>query len=151
MLGFLTVAAIAYFGVRYMRRKHHGGGRHWRRRRREWVLDRMSSALDTKPSQDRVLEEVVDDVMDAFAEEKAAFRSSRSTFAQILKGDEFDTSALDALLASQKEALGRVQEAVAGSLKKAHETLDPDQRATLSSYMERSGHGCRGRRAHSAA
>ncbi len=144
MLGFLTALAIAYFGVRYVRRNH--GGRRWRRRRREWILDRMSSRLNTKPSQEAVLEEAVDDVMNAFAEEKSAFRASKSTFARILQSDEFDAGALDELLASQKAALARVQETVASSLKKAHETLDPEQRTQLAGYLEHRGHGCGPRR-----
>ena len=150
MLGFITALALTYFGVRYMRHRYHGGGgRQWRRRRREWVLDRMSSTLGTKPSQDRVLEEVVDDVMDAFAEEKTAFRSSRGKVAEFLQADEFDGPALDELLASQKAALDRLQTTVADSLKKAHETLDSEQRAVLGRYLAHRGHGC-GRRAHAA-
>ncbi len=141
MLGFLTALAIAYFGIRYVRRNH--GGRRFRRRRREWILDRLSSRLDTRPSQDAVLEGALDDVMNAFDEEKRAFRSTKSTVARILQSDDFDAGALDELLASQREALGRVQAAVAESLAKAHETLDPGQRARLAAHLERRGHGCR--------
>jgi len=69
----------------------------------------MSATLGTKPSQDRVREEVDDDVMEAFDEEKQAFRTSRATVADILKEDEFDGAALDELIASQKAALDRLQ------------------------------------------
>ena len=149
MLGFLTAVALTYFVVRYARR-HHFGGRRMRRHRREWMLNRLSSVLNTKPSQDRVLETALDDVMDAFAEEKNAFRASRSTFADILQAEEFDATALDALLTAQKEALGRVHASVAESLEKAHGALDNEQRAQLGTLIQNGPHGHCRRRAHAA-
>ena len=53
----------------------------------------MSATLGTKPPQDRVREEVVVDVMEAFDEEEQAFRTSRATVADTLKEDEFDGAA----------------------------------------------------------
>jgi hypothetical protein len=72
----------------------------------------MSATLGTKPPQDRVREEVVVDVMEAFDEEEQAFRTSRATVADTLKEDEFDGAALDERIASQKAAFDRLQATV---------------------------------------
>ncbi|MCO4769113.1 MAG: periplasmic heavy metal sensor [Deltaproteobacteria bacterium] len=116
-----------------------------RRRRREWVLDRLSSNLQTSPSQDRVLEEVVDDLMDVMGEERGGFASARSTLADVLRADAFDSKPLDELRDQQDASVGRVQDAVADALAKLHGVLDDEQRQRLARFISE---GRRGHRRH---
>ncbi len=142
MLGFLFGIGVTMFAInRYRRGGLRPAARSRRRRRREWILDRLSSRLDTTPSQDRVLEDIVDDLTDVLGEERSVFTSSRSTLADALKGAEFDSAGLDDLGARQTEALGRVQSALGAALKKAHATLDEEQRERLASFIGSGHHG----------
>ncbi len=150
MLGFLFGIGLTLFVINRNRRGFRSGGRRIRRRRREWMLDRLSAWLDTTPSQDRVLEEVVDDLMDVMVEERAVFTSSRSTIADALKADAWDPASLDDARAEQEESLGRVHASAKEALGKLHAVLDEDQRAALASFLGRSHRGHRhcGRRRH---
>jgi len=144
MLGFLFGIGLTLFVINRNRRGFRTGGRRIRRRRREWMLDRLSAWLDTTPSQDRVLEEVVDDLMDVMVEERAVFTSSRSTIADALKAETWDPASLDGARSEQEESLGRVHDAAKASLGKLHAVLDEDQRAALANFLAHRGH--RGRR-----
>lgn len=149
MLGFLTALALVYFGVRYMRRNH--GTRRWRRRRREWILDRLSSALGTRPSQEGALEDAVDGILNTFAEERDAFRATHRKFADLMGADEVTDADLEAVFAEQREALDRMQKAAAESLRTAHGALDEDQRGRLAGFMTYGGRRCAPRRLARAA
>lgn len=155
MLGFLFGIGITLY---VLNRTRNGGfrrsSRSRRRRRREWVLNRISRRLDTTASQDRVLEDVVDDLMDVVTEERDAFFSSRSAVADALRGEEFDAAGLDAARARQEQAFGRVHDAIGAAMKKAHATLDAEQREELANWIGRGHRGrhCRprGRHLHAA-
>ena len=151
MLGFLFgIAATVFIINRTRRGGFRRSARSQRRRRREWILNRVSSRLDTTASQDRALEDIVDDLMDTLGEQRDAFTSGRSALADALRGEEFDAEALDALRTRQDEAFGRVHDALGSALKKAHVTLDPDQREQLARWIgdgRRSRH-CGPRRGH---
>ncbi len=150
MLGFLFGIAFAFFAHRaFHGRRFARGGYSRRRRRREWALDRLSSRLDTTPSQDRVLGQALDEILEAFAEERGSFFRSRSVFSAALRGEDFDGDALNDLRGKQDEALGRVHSAVSETLSKAHSVLDEGQRATLAELIERGPHGHR--RCHARA
>jgi len=155
MLGFLFGVGITLFVLKRARggRGFGRSARSRRRRRREWVLNRLSSRLDTTASQDRELEDIVDDLMDVMTEERDAFFGSREALGQALGGEEFDGAALDDLRARQDEALGRMHDALGKALKSAHGTLDAEQREILARWINRGrGHHChrRGRHLHAA-
>ena len=140
MLSFLFGIGLTLFVISRVRRGpmgSRGGSRGRRTRRREWVLNRLSARLHTTPSQDRVLEEVVDDLMDVFSEQRGEFFSTRSGFADILAANEFDAGALADLNARQTDAFGSVQSAVTAALKKAHTVLDHEQRSRLAEFVAR--------------
>ncbi len=137
MLGFLFGIGITLFVINRFRGGPRPAARARRRRRREWILNRLSSKLDTTPSQDRALEDIVDDLTDVLAEERGAFTSSRTAFAEALKGEQFDPAGLDALRTEQDEAFGRVHDALGAALKKAHATLDDEQRERLADFISR--------------
>lgn len=141
MFGFIFGVAVTLFVLKHVR----GGG--WRRgnysqrqRRRAWVLDRLGSRLDTTPSQDRALGDVVDDLFEAFAEERGTFGRVRSALAEALRRGEYDESVLNGLRADQDASLDRVQAAVDEALKTAHEVLDDEQRERLASLVRNGPH-----------
>jgi len=157
MLGFLFGVGLSLFLMRRIgrgpwrsRSARHGGSRRSRHRRREWILNRMSSHLDTTPSQDKVLEDVVDDLMEVFGEQRSSFSSARSSLADILAAAEYDQASMDALKAEQDESLGAMHGAAGDALKRLHAVLDEEQRERLASFISRGprGHHCRGRRRH---
>lgn len=148
MLGFLFGAAFTLFVLNTLRRRGFGRGSYSRRRRRrEWLLDRLSSRLDTTQSQDSALGEAIDSLFGAFTEERGAFSRARAAVTDVLKGAEYDSSQLERLRAEQDESLRRVHAAVEDALKTAHDVLDDEQRAQLATMLQEGPHGChRGRR-----
>jgi hypothetical protein len=158
MLGFLFGLAFAFFVVPRLRARgfSRGFGRGTysrRRRRREWILDRLSSRLDTTPSQDAALGDVVDALFEAFAEERGGFSRARAAVADALAGADYDGSVLDRLRAEQDASMGRLHAAVADALARAHAVLDDEQRAALAAMIQRGPHGahrCRGRHLRAA-
>lgn len=154
MLGFLLGIGATLFVIHRVR---HGGplgrsSRRGRRRRRDWILDRLSSRLDTSPSQENVLADVIDDLFDTMGEERSILRGSRQKVADLLRTDAWDAEAAKALRGEHEAALDRVQGTLNKSLQTLHETLDPEQRGHLADLLERGPrhhHGrCHHRRRH---
>ncbi len=156
MLGFFFGAALTFYVLNRHRRGGFSRGAYSRRRRRrDWILDRLSSRLDTRPSQDAALGEAVDALFEAFTEERGAFSRARSAVSDALKGAEYDGSVLDRLREEQDASMARMHQAVDGALKKAHAALDPEQRDRLADMLQKGPHGghrChhRGRHLHAA-
>ena len=147
MLGFLFgVGLTLYFINRYRRGGFRSGGRRMRRRRREWILNRLSAHLETTPSQDRVLEDVVDDLMGVVTEERGAFLSARGTLADALGAETFDSGPLDELREQQDASLNRVHDAAREALEKVHAVLNYEQRTRLAAFMSGGDHDHRRRR-----
>ena len=140
MFGFIigTLSAVGLY------RLWRGGGRYGRRMGggpRRWMQRRLFEVLDTTPGQEKVLDEVMEDLEKKAWAARDQLRSGRGTFARAVRGEHFDGQAVSEAFDAQQSALEELKKGVREGLARVHEALKPEQRATLAELIE---HGPRG-------
>jgi hypothetical protein len=161
MLGFFVGAACLYLLARTLRgggwayahapgpwgRRRWGGWRHegWGGRDRpggrgrlRWLFER----IDTSPGQEKVIGEAADALRDTLHGWRDDAERMRSDVARSIRGEAFDSAALEEAFARAEARLGTVRETLRGQAARVHEALDPRQRGELADLI---GHGWRRR------
>lgn len=130
-------------------------GRHGRRGfggRRQWMFRRLFQHLDTSPGQEKVISAAAQNVERAAWQARDGFFESRRDFARAMRGEQFDTSAVNERFDAQQAAVDEVKKAVREGFQQIHEALTPDQRTKLADLIEfgparmHGGYACGGRR-----
>lgn len=138
MFGFVFGALCLVGLVKVWRHRHWGG---WRHRghfggHRRWLVYRAFEELDASPAQEKVLRQALADLRRSFEELRPGLDALRGSVATALRGDTFDSAALQSAFERQTAELGQRGSAVATALAKAHDALDPDQRRRLARLVE---------------
>lgn len=150
MFGFL-IGTLSLVGLVKLWRHgphgfHHGFGGGPRR----WMLRHLFERLDTTPGQEKVILEALGEVEKKGQAAREALFSARGDFAKAMRGEHFDSAAVDEAFARQQAALDELKKAAREGLAKIHEALTPEQRAHAAQLIELGpsfGHGCGHRRA----
>lgn len=146
MFGFLvgTVCLIALVKVvRGGGRWGHAGGR------RRWALRYVFERLGTTPGQERVIEDVVDEVERKGRAVKEELHKLRADVAKAMRGEQFDTAHAREAMDRQQTLIDELRQAAIAGMQKIHEALDPEQRKRVGDLLEfgpsRFGYGGCGR------
>lgn len=147
MFGFLvgTVCLIALVKVVRGggRWGHHAGGR------RRWAMRYVFERLGTTPGQERVIEEVVDEVERKGRAVKEELSKLRADVAKAMRGEQFDTAQAREAMDRQQTLIDELRAAAIAGMQKIHEALDPEQRKRVGDLLEfgpsRFGYGGCGR------
>jgi Spy/CpxP family protein refolding chaperone len=129
-----------------------GGGR-WGGGPRRWMQRRLFELLDTTPGQEKVLDEVLDEVEKKAWAARDQFRGARGAYARAVRGEHFDGAAVSEAFDAQQVAVEELKKTLREGLAKVHEALRPEQRARLADLIEHGprgmyGHGCHGHMGH---
>ncbi len=132
MFGFL-VGGLSLLGLFKMRRweRYHASGGH-----RRWMFRRLFQVLDTTPGQEKVIAAAAEEIEKAARGARDAFLQSRQALAQAVKGERFDSAAVDGAFEKQQAAVDEVKKAVKAGLSSVHEALTPEQRAKAAELLE---------------
>lgn len=133
MFGFIvgTLSLIGFVKVlRWGRYGHHGGGP------RRWMMRRLFQHLDTTPGQEKVIAEAVDTAQRTMWQAREQMFRSRSSFATALRGEQFDSAAVNAAFETQQASIDELKKAVREGMQSIHEALTPEQRTRLADLVE---------------
>jgi hypothetical protein len=134
MFGFLvgTVCLIAL--VKVVRGRglwgHHAGGR------RRWAMRYVFEKLGTTPGQERVIEEVADDLERKGRAMKEELSKLRADFAKSMRGEAFDTAQAREAMDRQQTLIDELRSAAIAGMQKIHEALDSEQRKRVGDLLE---------------
>jgi len=155
MWGFLVGALCLYGLARTMRGRRwayaygpgawgrHGGWGRWRHEgwdspRRaggrgplRWLFER----IDTSPGQEKVIAEAADALRSTMHGWHDDAERMRSDVARSIRGETFDSAALEEAFARAEARLGTLRETLRGQAARVHEALDPRQRAELADLL----------------
>lgn len=141
MFGFMFGLACLGGLYMYLSREHD---RHPRQRRRGWgrghrlqqhILRRLYNELETTPSQEEIIEQAVRELRHGGSSLRREFAGGRSELANALRGDRFDSSALDGWSSRQDAAMGQLRKTTLEALARVHEVLDSWQRQRLADML----------------
>jgi Spy/CpxP family protein refolding chaperone len=136
MVGFLigTLSLIGLVKVVGHGRGWGGHGRHGGPRR--WMLRRLFERLDTTPGQEKVIFEAVDQVEQNGRAAKDAFFGGRVDLGRAMRGEHFDTAAVNEAFEKQQLAVDALKKTVVENMQKIHEALTPEQRQLAADLIE---------------
>lgn len=134
MFGFLvgTICLVAL--VKVVR-----GGGHWGHHaggRRRWMLRYAFERLGTTPGQERVIEEVVDEVERKGRAVREEISKLRADIARSMRGENFDTATAREAMDRQQTLIDELRNAAIAGMQKIHEALDPEQRKRVGDLLE---------------
>lgn len=144
MFGFIvgTLILIGFIKVwRWGRYGRHGGGP------RRWMLRRLFEHLDTTPGQEKAVAAAVEKAERAMWQAREQVFRSRTAYAKAMRGETFDTAAVNEAFDAQQASVDEVKKAVREGMQSVHEALSPEQRAKLADLVEFGPgrlHGCGG-------
>ncbi len=124
LIGFVKVLRWGRYGGR------HGGGP------RRWMMRRLFQHLDTTPGQEKVIAEAVDTAQRTMWQARDQMFRSRSSFAAAMRGEQFDSTAVNAAFETQQASIDELKKAMREGMQSIHEALTPDQRARLADLVE---------------
>lgn len=144
MFGFLvgTVCLIALVKVVRGggRWGHHAGGR------RRWAMRYVFEKLGTTPGQEKVIEEVADELERKGRAMREELNKLRADLARSMRGEAFDTAQAREAMDRQQTLIDELRSAAIAGMQKIHEALDPEQRKRVGDLLEfgpsRFGGGC---------
>jgi Spy/CpxP family protein refolding chaperone len=154
MFGFFvgTLCAIGFVAVlrrrswggygRWGHHHRHGWGHHGPGRWGGFGLYGLFHRLDTSPGQEKAIRAAVEELRESLSAFTPELRASRSEVANALRGEVFDARALEGALDGHMVELRSLGSAVATTMAKVHEALDPDQRRRLARMIESGPHAC---------
>lgn len=134
MLGFLfgTVCLVALVKV-----VRGGGGFGWHAGgRRRWALRYVFQKLGTTPGQERVIEEVADDLERKARAMKDELHKLRAEVARSMRGEAFDTAHAREAMDRQQTLIDELRAAAIAGMQKIHEALEPEQRKRVGDLLE---------------
>ncbi len=146
MFGFLigTLSLIGFVKVaRWGRHGHRGGPR-------KWMMRRLFQHLDTTPGQEKVIASATENTERVMWQAREQFFRARSSYAKALRGETFDSAAVNEAFDAQQASVDEVKKAVREGMQQIHEALSPEQRNRLADLVEfgpsrmhggRCGHG----------
>jgi len=148
MLGFI-IGTLSLIGlIRVWKGGWHGGyGRGFGSPRR-WMTRRLFEYLDTTPGQEKVLDQVLEDLEKKGWASRDQFHTARSAFARAVRGEHFDGAAVGEAFDAQQGSLDDLKKSLREGMAKVHEALSPEQRVRLAELIERGpramhhAHGC---------
>ena len=105
----------------------HAGGRGPLR----WLFQRM----DTSPGQEKVIAEAAEALRGTMRGWHDDAERMRSDVARSIRGETFDTTALEEAFARAEARLASIRETLRGQAARVHEALDPHQRAELADLL----------------
>jgi Spy/CpxP family protein refolding chaperone len=132
MFGFIigTLSLIGLFKVaRWGRHGHRGGAR-------RWMMRRLFQHLDTTPGQEKVLFQATENAERVMWQAREQLFRARSEYAKALRGEQFDSAAVNAAFEQQQAAVDEVKKAVREGMQATHEALSPEQRNRLADLVE---------------
>jgi Heavy-metal resistance len=132
MFGFLIGVIVTVVVLAAMRRRR---GRSWHHPR-QWFARRVFEHLDTMPAQESALYEEWLAVRELGLGLPQKMEQSRSEAAVLLRAEQFDVSAMDALVERQKVALDELFQRAKSALQKTHQTLNPTQRSRAADLLQ---------------
>jgi Spy/CpxP family protein refolding chaperone len=135
MFGFL-IGTLSLIGL--IKVVRHGGGwnGHGRGGPRRWMLRRLFERLDTTPGQEKVILEAVDQVEQNGRAAKDAFFGGRVDIGRAMRGEHFDTAAVNESFEKQQAAVDAFKKTVLENMQKIHEALTPEQRQAAGDLIE---------------
>ena len=149
MFGFLigTLSLIGLIKVVRHGRGWGGHGSHGGPRR--WMLRRLFERLDTTPGQEKVILEAAEQVEQNGRAAKEAFFGGRVDIGRAMRGETFDTAAVNEAFEKQQTAVDAFKKTVLEQMQKIHEALTPEQRLAAGDLIENGpralhGGGCGG-------
>jgi len=147
MFGFI-IGTLSLVGLLKLWR---GGGRYGRRMGggpRRWMQRRLFEALDTTPGQEKVLDEVLDDMEKKAWAARDQFKGARGAYARAVRGEHFDNAAVSEAFDAQQGAVEELKKSLREGMAKVHEALRPEQRTQLSELIEFGPRALHGRGYH---
>lgn len=132
MFGFIigTLSLIGLFKVaRWGRYGHRGGAR-------RWMMRRLFQQLDTTPGQEKVIFQATENAERVMWQAREQLFRARSEYAKAMRGEQFDSAAVNAAFEQQQAALDELKKAVREGMQSVHEALTPDQRNQLADLVE---------------
>jgi Spy/CpxP family protein refolding chaperone len=138
MFGFLvgTVSLIALVKVLRGggRWGHHAGG--YGQGRRRWMLRFISERLGATPGQEKVIQEVIDEVEAKGRAVREEISQLRTNVAKAMRGETFDTAQAREAMDKQQTLIDELRAAAVAGMQKIHEALDPEQRKRVGDLLE---------------
>lgn len=135
MFGFL-IGTLSLIGLIKVVRNGRGWGSHGRGGPRRWMLRRLFERLDTTPGQEKVILEAMDKVEQNGRAAKEAFFGGRVDIGRAMRGEHFDTAAVNEAFEKQQATVDAFKKAVLEQMQKIHEALTPEQRQAAGDLIE---------------
>ena len=110
MFGFL-VGTLSLIGlIKVARWGRYGHGRRGGPRR--WMMRRLFQHLDTTPGQEKVIASVSENAERVMWQAREQFVRSRSAYAKAMRGEAFDSAAVNEAFEAQQASVEEVKKAV---------------------------------------
>ncbi len=136
MFGFL-IGTVSLIGLIKVVRHGRGWGAHGSRGGpRRWMLRRLFERLDTTPGQEKVILEAVEQLEQNGRAAKEAFFGGRVDIGRAMRGEHFDTTAVNEAFEKQQAAVDAFKKTVLENMQKIHEALTPEQRQAAGNLIE---------------
>lgn len=132
MFGFIigTLSLIGLVKVaRWGRHGHRGGAR-------RWMTRRLFEHLDTTPGQEKVILSATETAERTAWQAREQFFRARTEYAKAMRGEQFDSAAVNAAFDQQQASVDEVKKAVREGMQSVHEALTPEQRNRLADLIE---------------
>jgi Spy/CpxP family protein refolding chaperone len=122
-------------GFRRWGRGHGGGigGSFW--------LRMLYTRLDTTPGQEREIRAALEELRERARDAKSGMLETRENLGKSVAGEEFDTSAFEAVSARLDATSEKMKDAAASALKRIHGVLDAKQRERLAELVSKGAFG----------
>jgi Spy/CpxP family protein refolding chaperone len=122
-------------GFRRWGRGHGGGigGSIW--------LRMLYARLDTTPGQEREIRAALEELRERARDAKSGMLETRENLGKSVAGEEFDTSAFEAVSARLDATSEKMKDAAASALKRIHGVLDVKQRERLAELVSKGAFG----------
>ncbi len=154
MFGFI-IGTLSLIGlIKVARWGRYGYGRGGYGGPRRWMMRRLFQHLDTTPGQEKVIASAAENAERVMWQAREQFFRARSSYAKAVRGETFDSAAVNEAFEAQQAAVDEVKKTVREGMQSIHEALTPEQRNRLGDLIEfgpqhMHGGGCgRGRFGH---
>lgn len=127
-LSLIGLVKVARWG-RYGQRGYGGGPR-------RWMMRRLFQHLDTTPGQEKVIAQATENAERVMYQAREQFFRARSTYANAVRGETFDSTAVNEAFEAQQASVDEVKKAVREGMQAMHEALSPEQRKALGDLIE---------------
>lgn len=133
MFGFI-IGTLSLIGlIKVARWGRHGRGYGGPRR---WMLRRLFQTLDTTPGQEKVIASAAENAERVMWQAREQFFRARSSYAKAMRGETFDSAAVNEAFEAQQASVDEVKKAVREGMQSIHEALTPEQRNRLGDLLE---------------